>query len=58
MRLVTLLQHLPLVCSGSAARIESPGRKIHHAAWDYFAVNEDLNFVVCQACNKKESAQW
>ena len=32
-------------------------RKKDSPAWDYFAVDEDLNFVVCQACNKKESAQ-
>ena len=30
-------------------------RKKDSPAWDYFAVDEDLNFVVCQACNKKES---
>ena len=29
-------------------------RKKYSPAWDYFAVDEDLNFVVCQACNKKE----
>ena len=32
-------------------------RKKDSPAWDYFAVDEGLNFVVCQACNKKESAQ-
>ena len=53
MRVVTLLQCLPLVCSGSAAH--GIARKKDSPAWDYFAVDEYLNFVVCQACNKKES---
>ena len=54
-RVVKLLQHLPLVYSGSAAH--GIARKKDSPAWDYFAVDEDLNFVVCQACNKKESMQ-
>ena len=53
--MVTLLQGLPLVCSGSA--VHGIARKKDSLAWDYFTVDEDLNFVVCQACNKKESAQ-
>ena len=48
MRVVTLL---PLVCSGSAAH--EIARKKDSPAWDYFAVDEDLNFVVCQACNRR-----
>ena len=61
MRVVTLLHvcrwFVPLskVCSGSAAH--GITRKKDSPAWDYFAVDEDLNFVVCQACNKKESVR-
>ena len=55
MRVVTLLQRLPLLCSGSAAH--GIARKKDSPAWDYFAVDEDLNCVVCQTCNKKESAR-
>ena len=55
MRVVTLLQRLPLVCSGST--VHGIARKKDSPAWEYFTVNENLNFAVCQACNKKESAR-
>ena len=57
MRVVALLQRLPLVCSGSTAHAYGIARKKDSPAWDCFAVDEDLNFVVCQACNKKESVR-
>ena len=50
-RVVTLLQRLPLVCSGSVGH--GIARKKDSPARDYFAVDEDLKFVVCQACKEE-----